>query len=320
MPVLDAYGHAGLPRFMTCDDFLRCMDAAGVERAVVAQAETCPDLLELSRGIVAHGDRLRAVGLPMGTSPGEIRESVVAQMEAGFLGIRLPSTLLARQPELLETLADAGGVPYVVGPRGLADAAGVLCDFLDGREDARAFAPHFAGGCDLSVFEADPDVARLFDHPRFCVIFSRQGAMPAERLLPWAREVVRRVGWGRILYGSEYPVCLWRDETFADTIGWLASTPLAPDAVGLAAFHRDNAEGMLFSRLLPPARLLGGRFQRMDLAHDAPVWLFPRDTIDLPGETQQRLIRAYLAAGGDATGGFRAFVTRVLIDAADRLD
>ena len=56
MPIIDAYAHVSLPRFLSVDDCLRLMDRNGIDAAVLSTAETCPDVQELSRAIVAHPD------------------------------------------------------------------------------------------------------------------------------------------------------------------------------------------------------------------------------------------------------------------------
>ena len=49
---------------------------------------------------------------------------------------------------------------------------------------------------------------------------------------------------------------------------------------------------------------------------EAPVWLFPRATLDLPEELHRRVIGTYLARGGDAAvGGYRAFISELLAEA-----
>jgi hypothetical protein len=72
--IIDAWGHVSLPRFLSAEEFLAILDANGAEGAIVGTAATCPDLRELSRAAVQHGDRLRAIGMPMGrVGAGKIR-------------------------------------------------------------------------------------------------------------------------------------------------------------------------------------------------------------------------------------------------------
>ena len=52
MPLLDAFAHVSLPRFIGAEELLRIMDDNGVEMAMVTTADTCPDVQELSDAIV----------------------------------------------------------------------------------------------------------------------------------------------------------------------------------------------------------------------------------------------------------------------------
>lgn len=311
--VIDAYGHVSLPRFLSVEQFLGVLDDNGVEAAIVATAATCPDLRELSRAICVDARRLRAVGMPVGQTPQEIEDDAAEQMAAGFLGIRLPAALVVEQPGLLDVIGRAGGVPFVVGPRGCGVAAEILLDYLERDPTALVCAPHFGGAAEAALFDVDPAVTRLFGHPRFLVIFSRQGAYEPEVVSAWAHELVRRWGWERLLFGSEYPVALWRDETYASTVGWIDDIGLTPTPAERDAFLYENARNLLFSRPLAPPRPVAEALGTMEGKQEAPVWLFPRGSLDLPEDVHHRLISRYLAEGGDRTfGSYRAFVAELL--------
>jgi hypothetical protein len=81
MKCIDMYGHIGLPRFMTAEEFIRNMDEYKVEFAVVTNGQFCPDIKELSRAAVHYGSRLRVVGVPLGETPRAIHEGIAAQMD-----------------------------------------------------------------------------------------------------------------------------------------------------------------------------------------------------------------------------------------------
>jgi hypothetical protein len=50
------------------------------------------------------------------------------------------------------------------------------------------------------------------------------------------------------------------------------------------------------------------------------VWLFTKKGIDLPEESNRKILRAFLAKGGDARlGSYRDFVTGLCIEMADKL-
>jgi len=295
------------------------MDANGVEAAIVGTAATCPDLGELSRAAVQYGDRLRSIGMPMGRTAQERIDCVTAQMECGFAGIRLQAELIAKEPELLDIVGKAGGTPYLEGSEGYRVGAARLLEFLEGYPNCAVAATHFAGPTDPAIFSREELVARLFGHPRFLVIFSRQGYMDQDMLRVWTRAVVDRTGWERILYGSEFPVALWRDETYRSTQGWIDAAGLKPTAAERNKFFYENAQRHFFTKRRP-ARPIDAKWNRRDWKTDAPVWLFQKRGVDLPEEAHRKILRAYLAQGGDArVGSYRDFVTRLLIETADRL-
>ncbi len=316
---IDAWGHVSLPRFMSAEEYLGIMDANGVEAAIVGTAATCPDLRELSRAAVQYGDRLRAIGMPMGRSPQERIACVTAQMDCGFTGIRLQAELIAKEPELLEVVGKAAGNPYLEGSEGYRVAATQLVEFLDRYPNCAVCATHFAGPTDPAILSKQEPVARLFRHPRFLVIFSRQGYMDQEMLKAWTRAVVEVTGWDRIMYGSEFPVALWRDETFRSTQGWIDTAGLTPTPAEKAKFFYENAHRTFFAKSRP-ARLIDAKWSRTDWKTDAPVWLFVKKGVDLPEEAHRKILRAYLAQGGDARlGSYRDFVTRLCVEMAEKL-
>jgi predicted TIM-barrel fold metal-dependent hydrolase len=307
MPIIDAYAHVALPRFLSLDDQLRLMDREGVEAALLSTAETCPDLREISRALVAHPDRFRAVGMPLGRSPAHLRDAIRAQLDSGFSGIRLPAAFIAVNPDLLDLLGAAGAFPLVVGEQGLRVAAGLLADFLDHAPGRFVLAGHFAGPADPALLGTDPALARLFDHPGFHVAFTRHGALGHLPLEAWARAVVGRIGWPRVLWGSEWPVALWRDETYRSTLDW--ALRLNPSAADMQAMRYDNARRLLFARPMA-AQPLGAEWDLMALRREADVWLFP-PSLNLPEQRHRPLMLAYEAWGGERRGRYSEFVLQM---------
>ncbi len=310
----DAYGHVALPRFLSGQEFLKVMDDHGVGRALVCTAETCPDLAELSRTACAWPDRFRVAGLPLGSTPRERLDGVNAQLDAGFCGIRIPESRLLEEPALIDAVGAAGGILLVVGSDGLKTSAAALTAWLVKYPGGVVLAPHFASGGDPALFAAHEDLRRLYDHARFGVIASRQGMFPRDRLIPWLEAVNDRVGPGRLLWGSEYPVALYRDESYGDTLRWIESAMPLNDYAG---FRGENADRLIFDRHTSPTPL-AERWCRMDLRSPAPVWLFPNGTLDIPEDANRRLLESYLRSGGDRKESYRAFVARVLASDASR--
>jgi len=323
--VIDAWGHVSLPRFFGADDFIQILDANHAEAAVVGTAMTCPDLTELSRALMKYPDRLRPIGLALGKTPAERLEFISAQLDAGFTGIRLPAPLIAAEPQILDVVGKAGRAAYVEGNDGYRVAARVLLDFMDKYPDAAACGTHFAGPTDTGIFGKEDLVRQLFRHPRFFVIFSRQGFQNQEILKPWTFALIEEAGWNKVMYGSEFPVALWRDETFKSTQGWIDAVGLNPTAEERHKFYYQNAHDLFFQKRTA-AHQIDTKWQRMDMKSNAPVWLFQLQGveshrgIDLPEDAHRKIMLSYLAAGGDAkAGSYRDFVTKMLINTANNL-
>lgn len=304
MPIIDVYGHVALPRFLSPDDMLRLMDAEDVEAAVLSTAETCPDTLTLSAALVAHPDRFRAIGMPLGRDAAHQRDAIRAQLDSGFSGIRLPAAYLAEHPDVLDLLGAAGACAVVVGPNGLAQAAGLVADFLDRYPASFAIAGHFGGPAPPALLDGDAAVGRLYDHPRLHVAFTRHSAMAGLPLEDWARALVARCGWDRLVWGSEWPVALWRNETYRDTLDW--ALRLSPSQADLAAFRYGNAKRLFFAGAAR-ARPLGAEWDLMPFRRKADVWLFP-PSLDLSEERHRGLYHAYEAWGGGQRGRYSEFV------------
>jgi hypothetical protein len=319
MKIIDCYAHLGLPRFLAAEEFLRVMDRHRVEAAVVCGSERCPDTDELSRAAEMWPDRFRAVGMPLGRNEQEVRDGVTAQMDAGFLGMRMPAGLIVRQPELLEIVGSHGGIPYMLGPDLFADAALLLVEFLERYPACCVCAPHFGGVASVSIFDELPHARRLLEHPRFNVIVSRQGAFDPTELGTLTLFLVREVGWERLLWGSEFPACLWRNESYSATVEWMGQV-IAMTEGQRKLFLHDNARRLLLAPPKRPPRRLEPRWNQMHLKTPAPVWLFARSSIDVDEEIHRTLLLAYLSRGEEKVGRYSDFIGGLLGSAARQLE
>jgi hypothetical protein len=314
--LIDAYGHVSLPRQMRAADFVEVMDQNGVDQALVCTAETCPDLRELSRAACELGDRLRVAGLPVGDSAEVRLESLVVQMESGFIGARLQAGMVAREPRLLEPIGLAGGIAIVVGGDAFRVCAGVLTAFLGQFPASHVWGAHFGEPGPATSVSTDGALKALFGHPRFAVICSRHGAQSPAVLEPWVTGLVEHLGWDKLLFGSEYPVAAWRNELYAETIVWMDRFGPTPDQ--RRAYLGGNAHRMLFSRPAARCRPLGERWTRFTPRPDATVPLFANTTLDMPEALHQQLFRAYLAEPPATRGRYGDFLLRLLARSARR--
>jgi predicted TIM-barrel fold metal-dependent hydrolase len=318
MSVIDTYGYVSLPRFLSAEEFLRVMDENGVELAAVTAAEACLDLSELSRAVQRHGDRMRVIGAPVGETPEEMRDSVAAQMDAGFAGIRLPEATISANPEVMEPVGRAGGAAYVVGSEGLRAVAESLCEFLDRYPDSLVCAPHLAGAASPELFAHDLRIRWLFRHPRFLVILSPQAGADAGGLRSWVEALLSHTGWDRVLWGSEYPAALWRDETYASTASWIDSLGIPVTDEQRRALLYGNARRLLFGRPARKSRPLDEKWGRKAACLPEPVRLTSTLSLDLPEATHRRLFLAYQEWGGEKRGRYSEFLTCRLLESIDR--
>jgi predicted TIM-barrel fold metal-dependent hydrolase len=313
MKIVDAYAHVSLPRFLSTEEMLDVMRKHEVQQAILATADTCPDLVELSRAQVEHPEKFRSVGMPLGENIEQIKLSIAAQLQSGFIGIRLMDSLVLEHSQILDVIGELGGIPFVCGGGVLLQTASLLLNFLERYSQCRLVVPHFAGAPAIGDIKAS--ARKLLSHPRFAIIFSRQGAYPPTTVRDWARHLVGEIGWSRLMFGSEYPVCVWRDETFDDVVGWIDQVGLSPGESDRRAFFHDNAAVLFAPR--PTPLPLDSRWCRMDLKRDAPVWYFPQNTLDVDEQTNRKLITAWHRSGPVIR--FRDFVAQMLRDAAGKM-
>jgi hypothetical protein len=202
-----------------------------------------------------------------------------------------------------------------VGGPALEPAARLLVDYLEGGGDRYVVAPHFGGVASTRVLDHPGPVRDLFSHPRLLVIFSRHGAFDPQAVKEWAVALVERIGWERIMFGSEFPVCLWRNEKYADTIEWVRSLGTEIDA---DAFYGGNALRCLWRHPVhPPQRIDRSRYPAASNT-TGTIHLFPHQGIELPEAVHKRLIERYWVEQ-DQYPDYRTFVAHVLIEWGKKL-
>ncbi len=305
--MIDAYAHVGLPRFMSLDAYRQVMDWLGIRKALLASFDSCPDLAMIHRAFSGpDGTAFRGLGLPLGDGRDTIRRCVEAQLDAGFAGLRVTAADVAAQPWLLDQLGERGGLVLVVGD--LGPVAEPLLGYLERHSDGLVLGGHFSAPGEPLVLGEAP-LRPLVEHPRFAVVCSRQGHFPADLVEPWMRALIERIGWRRLLWGSEVPVIFWRDEPVKATPHWIER--FAPSAAERADFLAGNAERLIFSRPAPALASLDLPFdplQRLS-ARPAPMWPFG---VAVPTDIAGRLVAGWLAWGGEDRGPLGTYLAEVL--------
>lgn len=314
--MIDIYGHIGLPRFGSAEDFIAQMDANGVDQALLSTAQFCPDVLELARAACQYPARFRIVGLPVGPGSAMRCQIVSQQLYGGFSGIRIPATEALDNPALLDTVGQAGAFLIVVGFEPWLRFRDALLSFLERYPDCFIIGGHFAGVADPALIRPDGALHALYTHPRFHVAFSRQGLMDVKTLALWADALVEVVGWKRLLWGSEWPVALWRNESYADTMRVVDRFHLSQEQRN--DFFDGNARRLIFSKPSPVVR----QFTHTDdvMMHKSPgrISLLPHG-LDISEVQHLQLMQAFFKSQQHLTKTYRDFVQDTLMSGLESL-
>lgn len=310
--MFDAYAHVGLPRFLSAEDYLALMDRFGIERALVCPFDACPDIREVHRAMGLGGGRVFGLGLALGEDDAAIRRNVEAQLDAGFIGLRFSEADVLERPVALDVVAERSALALVVGNRGLERIAPALLAHLS-RGDLQVVGAHFAGP--MPVAEMSAASRDLFDHPGMGVVFSRQTFFPEPVLGAWAEMLLSRMGWERIMWGTEAPVLFWRDDGIGPAPSWIER--FAPGEAQREAFFRGTAQRFIFDRAGEP-RPLALDFEPFDFDARRRSPFFPFG-LELGSATGGRLVAGWLAWGGEGRGPLSAYLDEVLCAALPEL-
>ncbi|TVR48534.1 MAG: hypothetical protein EA425_14160 [Puniceicoccaceae bacterium] len=298
--MIDAYCHAGGPRFGSADLALRELDRYGITHANLVLPPGCPDFAALRRARALRGDAVRCFGIPFGDSEKQRTGLTDWQIRAGISGLRLMPEEVAANPGSLALLGEAGRWLFAINPCDRPETIDTLLSWLEHYTTGRIACPHFLKPGGFRQTLPDPERARAFlAHPRVAVIFSRQGntgttrPYPHEDLRPWIDEVVAAAGWEKILWGSEYPVLYWRDELIPQATDWIRN--LLPDLADSSrrAFLGENARRLFFFEPAPD-----------DDAGDPPGWVPPPLHTGYPVPIAQKGLRLSSAAVEKLTAAY----------------
>lgn len=296
--VIDAYAHVGLPRFQSVADYRGVMSRSGIDAAVLCSFDSSPDLAGIHAAFSQRPEVFRGLGVPLGNDRMEIEAAARALLAAGFSGLRLSDADVIERPWLLDILAEERRIAIVCGQASSPECAAILVGSLERNPNAIIIGGHFAGPTDPKTLQDGP-VAHLFAHPRFSVVFSRQGGFQPATIRAWAEAVVARTGWKRVMWGSEAPVLFWRNETIADAVGWIDQ--LAPSPEERADFYVENTRRLYFSQPveLAPLRM---PFEPWERARSFPATVWANG-LPIEQSVAGRLVHAWLASGGQGTLG-----------------
>jgi hypothetical protein len=297
---IDAYAHTGVPRFGSAEQGRAFLASAGIARIVFVLGPEVPDLEQIPLAHDALGDNVRTFGIPFGRDETQVEEITRVQIDAGVLGLRMEPRQVLAFPRAMALIGEASRWIYATNPASSESACRALSDWLESYPEGFVGAPHF-------LMPRVPQgalrraVERLASHPRFFAIFSRHGGVGSDRPYPhedlkeWVRFVLGLCGEGRVLWGSEFPVFMWRGERIDECLGWFSA--LMPDAGADAVegFLGGNARRIIFSRPAPPrTRPEAPRWVEQQFDRGRTVPLFPRG-LALPMPVYRAYLDRYLA-------------------------
>jgi hypothetical protein len=315
---IDAYCHVGLPRFGSAADALTILEQNAIRQAVLVLGPQVPDYETLFAALKKYKDRVRGIGIPFGETPEQVLEVTEMQLQAGVIGLRVDSREVLANPEMLTRLGQAGSWLYAINPLASPELMQTLLDWLEAYPAGRIAAPHFLQARPLLIGTHGDDLIRvLVSHPRFYPIFSRHGNNGSQFPYPhldfrqWVAQVVALTGWERIMWGSEYPVLYWRDETVVTCQGWLTALGVSLTEAELAHFLGGNAQRLLFDETpLPPQKKVTiPAWVEAQFNRQRTVPLFQGQGLEIPMALYQTLHADYVQAlQQDPALTFGAFV------------
>ena len=299
-PCIDAYAHVGIPRFGSVEQLISNMDIHGIAKSAAVLGPLVPDMDALLTAMRRYPDRIRGIGITFGAAAEQRIQLVELQLEAGALGIRMGAEEALDCPGLLKSIGERKRWIYGIDPCRNEEVAGQMLGWLEKYPDSRLVAPHFlkagfAGGA------MGGNADELLRHPHFYAIFSRHGAMdsrqsyPHEDFLPWMEHVLRRTGWQRTLWGSEYPVLYWRNETIDSAREWIRRLIPGITEEQLRAFLGGNAQRLLFDApppLVQEVEVPGWVEEQFDRPREVPF--FYPGGISLPSDLYRKLLDNYM--------------------------
>ncbi len=311
---VDAYCHVGLPRFGSLANAVAVAKLFGIKQSVLVLGPAVPDYETLFRAISQHPDRIRGIGIPFGQNERQQIEIAEIQVRAGLMGLRLSGTEILAYPIVTELLGLTGRWIYAVSIINDPLAVEELIQWLDNYPSCRVAAPHFLRP-DTDTIESP--LSDLIRHPRFHPIFSRQGglgsrhAYPHTDLKPWIESVVSLCGWDSTMFGSEYPVIYWRDETVQSCLDWVHEIGVEASTEDITGFLGETASKLLFSRPGPerePVEIPDWVDDQFDRSRK--ISLFEPDTIETEMSDFPKQLDAYVKRlATDQLLSFKTFYT-----------
>ncbi len=254
---VDAYAHVGLPRFGSLQQALQAMERQAIAKAVLVLGPRVPDVHTLVVAMQTYPDRLRGVGIPFGDTEQQRLAFSRWMLDAGAIGIRLESQEALDNAEVLKLLGERKRWVFAPGNQLSEQLSETYLAWLMQYPEGHIAAPHFLQAGKEAVSSLSEAAHELIAHPRFYPIFSRHGGMGSRQpyphidYLPWIQYVVGLRGWEGVMWGSEYPVLYWRNETMEGARQWLDALGIPLSDEQWNKVYGGTADRLFFSAPAP---------------------------------------------------------------------
>ena len=243
--MIDAYSHCGISKYLPLEDVLATIEAADVERAVLCQHLGEYDNTYLASVVEKRPDMFRAVCL-VDPVAGNWREALRdAHAGGAFRGLRVVAATLLENPALCAEALRLGLTLVVWAEDGVADVVDALRALCADHPDGRVVITHLgAPRVENGAAVAGWELLELAGEPGVFVTLSGQSMFcdyPYAELSEFVVRVIDAFGTGRVMWGSNYPVCgdaaaYRRDLAQLTSGGWgLGPREVAQIANGTAA-------------------------------------------------------------------------------------
>ena len=258
--MIDAYLHLGGPRFGSAELALREMDRHGIDRGILVLSPTSADFAAVRAARKLRGVRVRMVGNPYGETDAERSELIAWQIALGITALRLMPHDVAANQKGLELMGEAGRWLFAINPYDHPEVLESLLAWLEKYPSGRIAMPHCLKPIPFDQLPAPETFRKFLAHPRVFPILSRQGgtgtkeSYPHADLRPWVDDVFETAGAEKILWASEYPVLIYRDETLTQAIDWIRELIPELSDSDYKAFTEGNAARIFFDEAAPEDR------------------------------------------------------------------
>ena len=209
--VIDGYSHCGISKYVPVEDVLETMRAAGVARAVLCQHLGEYDNGYLESVVAEYPDTFRAVCL-VDPGSGDWRGALhSAHASRGFRGLRVVAATLLENPALCAEAVALGLTLVVWAEHGVTDMVAPLRALCADHPDGRIVITHLgAPRVENGAIVAGWELLALADEPGVFVTLSGQSMFcdyPYNEVNELVVRVIDAFGTGRVMWGSNYPVC-----------------------------------------------------------------------------------------------------------------